>query len=148
MYFKPSAGIFVSGLLLSILGTIFGFIGMGVASSGSYYDDGRAVGGGTLVFLGFGVALTGIIMVYVGASRALKVIDALPSALKLVPLELQQQLAQQQQASRHQHQPNSPLPPQQQVQPPALQQRPYVAPKTPQHLVYNEPRGEQQPPVQ
>lgn len=136
MYFKPSAGIFVSGLLLSILGTIFGFIGLGVASSGSYYDSGRSVGGGTLVFLGFAAALAGVIMVYVGASRALKVIDALPAALKLVPLELQQQPASHQQPSRQQFQQGHPQP----------QQQPYVQPQTPQHLIYHEPRPEQQPP--
>lgn len=136
MQFKPSAGIFVSGLLMSILGSVFGFVGMGIASSGSYYDSGSSAGGGFLAFLGFATALVGTILVYVGATRALKIVDALPAVLNFAAYE----------QARYAPAP----PPAQQFQQPAPQQpqhQPYTPPQTPQHLVYNEPRAEQQPPV-
>lgn len=144
MQFKPSAGIFVTGLLMSIIGPVFGFIGINIASSArsSYYysDNGSSAGGGFLAFLGFATALVGIILVYVGATRALRIIDALPHVLNFQgqgqapQLPAPQPPAQQLQQS---------APPQQQPQPPA-----YTPPQTPQHLVYNERHQDQQPPVQ
>lgn len=138
MQFKPSASIFVTGLLMSILGPVFGLVGMGIADSGRYSDSGSSVGGGFLAFLGFATALVGIILVYVGATRALRIIDALPSALGF---------AGQGQAP---YAPTPQSPANQYVQPRPFQprQQPYTPPQTPQHLVYHEPRQEQQPPVQ
>ncbi|MDQ0924599.1 hypothetical protein QF038_003107 [Pseudarthrobacter sp. W1I19] len=146
MQFKPSAGIFVTGLVLSIIGTVFGFIGIGIAgSSRSYYSSGASAGGGFLAFLGFATALIGVVLIYVGASRALKIIDALPFVLNFN--------GQGQSSHIPAHQPATHQPSAQQIQqsPPApkpQQQQPNARPQTPQHLVYNEPQGEQQPPVQ
>jgi hypothetical protein len=141
MHFKPSAGIFVAGLLMSIIGPVIGFIGVGIASSSSrsyYSDSGSSVGGGFLAFLGFATALVGIILVYVGATRALRIIDALPHVLNF---------GGQGQPS---HVPASQPPAAmrfEQAQPPQPQQW-YTRPQTPQHLIYKEPHTEQQPPVQ
>lgn len=141
MQFKPSAGIFVTGLLMSILGPVFGSIGIGIASSAnrSYYSDsGSSVGGGFLAFLGFATAVVGIILVYIGATRALRIIDALPAALGFA--------GQGQAPFAAVAQP--PVTQYEQPRPPQPQQQPYTPPQTPQHLVYQEPRAEQQPPVQ
>lgn len=73
-------------------------------------------------------------MVYVGASRALKIIDALPAALGF---------AVQEQA----HHAPAPQPFAQQIKQPYPPQ-PYTPPQTPQHLVYHEPNNKQQPPGQ
>ncbi len=144
MQFKPSAGIFVAGLLMSIIGPVVGFIGIGIANSASrsyFYDSGSAAGGGFVAFLGFALALVGILLVYVGATRALRIIDALPHVLhfqgqgQASPVPAPQPPVQQPQQGYAQQ-------PQQQPQPPA-----YNPPQTPQHLVYNEQRNDQQPPI-
>ncbi|MFF2317510.1 hypothetical protein ACFVTE_14735 [Arthrobacter sp. NPDC058097] len=87
MQFKRSAGIFASGVLLSISGYIFGaiFAGAAAASASSYYSRGS---NGFLIFLavlGFGAALSGTIMMIVGAYRALVKIDALPVPVATAP---------------------------------------------------------------
>lgn len=135
MHFKPSAGIFVAGLFTSILGSVVGTVGIGVVSSSrSYYDSGSAAGGGFAVFLGFLAAFVGLIMVYVGATRALRILDALPAALGFA-VQGQGRYAPAHQQSVPQFQ--QPYPSQ-----------PYSPPQTPQHLVYKEPTNNQQPPVQ
>ena len=141
MQFKPSAGIFVTGLLLTIFGPAFGAVGVGVASSASRsypYDSGSAAAGGFVAFLGFATGLTGIILIYIGATRALRIIDALPHVLNF----------QGQGQAPHVPAPQAPVQQFQQPVPLLRQQQPYTRPQTPPHLVYNEPRTEQQPPVQ
>lgn len=143
MRFKPSAGIFVAGLLMSIIGPVFGFIGISIASSArsSYYysDNGSSTGGGFLAFLGFATALVGIILVYVGATRALRIIDALPYVLNF----------QGQVQAPHVPAPQPPVQaPEQSYAPQQPQPPAYKPPQTPQHLVYNEPHQDPQPPVQ
>ncbi|UKA55501.1 hypothetical protein LFT45_06155 [Arthrobacter sp. FW305-BF8] len=80
MQFKRSAGIFASGVLMSISGYIFGaiFAGAAAASASSYYSRGSNGFLIVLAVLGFGAALAGTIMMIVGAYRALVKIDALP----------------------------------------------------------------------
>jgi len=144
MQFKPSAGIFVAGLLMSIIGPVLGFMGVGIANSASrsyYSDSGSAAGGGFLAFLGFATALVGIILIYIGATRALRIIDALPHVLNFQGQGQAPHVPAPQPPAQQPQQSYTPQP-QQPPQPPT-----YTPPQTPQHLVYNETRNEQQPPV-
>lgn len=79
LQFKRSAGIFASGVFLSIAGYIFGaiFAGAAAASTSSYYGSSSSGPLVILAILGFGAALAGTIMMVVGAYRALVKIDAL-----------------------------------------------------------------------
>lgn len=129
MKFKLSAGIFVSGLLLIVLGTIVGFVGLLVTSTGGYYAGSQSAIGAFVAFIGFAGSLAGVIMMYVGAIRALRIIDALPGALSLSPQG---------------HAPINQAPIR---QPAAHQYQAYTRPQTPQHLVYEEERPGQRPPL-
>jgi outer membrane biosynthesis protein TonB len=93
------------------------------------------------------IALAGAIMIYVGASRALHVIDALPAALNLLLSEVQQQQAVQPQPKQNIQQ-EQPVQYEQPVQAQTPPPSPYVPPQTPQHLICNESRSEEQRPVQ
>ncbi|MDQ0865721.1 hypothetical protein [Arthrobacter globiformis] len=75
MNFKPSAGIFVAGLVTSFGGGLFWSMGMGMAATSS--------GGGPagMAFVGFAASVAGLIMLCIGATRALRIIDTLPAAL-------------------------------------------------------------------
>lgn len=78
MQFKKSANVFVSGLVLSFLGNVVGIIAAATASATSsryYGSNGAAI---VLAILGFIVGLVGLILLLVGAYRALVKIDALP----------------------------------------------------------------------
>lgn len=79
LQFKRSAGIFASGVFLSIAGYIFGaiFASSAAASASSYYGSSNTGPFVILAILGFGAALAGTIMTIVGAYRALVKIDAL-----------------------------------------------------------------------
>lgn len=85
MNFKPSAGIFVAGLATSFGGGLLLSMGMGMASGSS--------GGGAaaMAFLGFAASVAGLIMLCIGATRALRIIDALPAAFRTVNGSLGQQ---------------------------------------------------------
>jgi hypothetical protein len=119
MRFKPSAGIFVAGLVTMVVSGVFA---AGAMSS----SDGAGFG-----LLGFAGGIAGLIMLCVGAARALAIIDAIPAAFRSVSagqVPLQQAPAQQQ--------PIQQFP----------QQQPYSQPQPP---LYNpSPRYEQQPPAQ
>lgn len=85
MQFKPSAGIFSGGVVLFIIGSVFGLFATMtlISSSSSYY--GPSSGAITFTFLGWGAALTGTILVCVGITRALTKIDALPIHMAVGP---------------------------------------------------------------
>lgn len=65
MHFKPSAGIFVAGLATSFGGGLF--VATGIGNSG-------------MAFIGFAASVAGLVMMCIGATRALQIIDALPAA--------------------------------------------------------------------
>lgn len=75
MHFKPSAGIFVAGLATSVAGAIFAAMSMGMARTSSS-------GASMLALAGIAAAVAGLIMMCMGASRALKIIDTLPAAFR------------------------------------------------------------------
>lgn len=72
MQYKPSAGIFVGGLAASFGGTVFFML----ALQGS--NEGAAMG----AVIGIVVSIGGIVMLCIGAARALAIIDALPAAFR------------------------------------------------------------------
>jgi hypothetical protein len=72
MPFKPSAGIFVAGLATTVGSAVLA--AMATTSSGA----------GVMVLLGFAGGVAGLIMLCVGAARALAIIDALPAAFRAV----------------------------------------------------------------
>lgn len=72
MQFKQSAGIFVGGLAASFGGTLL--VLMATAANG----DGAALVG----LVGILVSVSGIVMLCVGAARALAIIDAIPAAFR------------------------------------------------------------------
>ncbi|ELT44822.1 hypothetical protein [Arthrobacter nitrophenolicus] len=106
MYFKPSAGIFVGGLATSFGGTLL--ILMAANSSGE--DT------GFMALAGVMAAIAGIIMLCIGAARALRIIDALPAAFR----NLDRAQASQQQAPAPQQSMGS--------QPPGYPQQGYIQP--------------------
>jgi hypothetical protein len=119
MRFKPSAGIFVAGLATMVVSGVF--VAGAMSSS-----DGAGFG-----LLGFAGGVAGLIMLCVGAARALAIIDAIPAAFRSVSAGQ----APLQQAPT----------PQQPIQ--QFPQQPYSQPQPP---VYNSPPRyeQQQPPVQ
>lgn len=108
MQFKPSAGIFVAGIATTIGGALLFLM---VATG-----DGEGMG---LAMIGLGASVAGVVMLCVGAARALAIIDALPAAFR--NLDRSQQ-------------PNQQFP----------QQQPYSQPQA----YEQQPHYEQQPPVQ
>lgn len=74
MQFKPSAGIFVAGIVISTVGTLVVLVGMNTSNSD----------GGLLSLLGFVASVVGVVLVCIGASRALAIIDAIPAAFRYV----------------------------------------------------------------
>jgi hypothetical protein len=72
MDFKPSAGIFVGGLAAAFGGTLLFLMGIQATDEGA----------GMMVLVGALVDLAGIIMLCIGAARALRIIDAIPYAFR------------------------------------------------------------------
>jgi Flp pilus assembly pilin Flp len=68
--FKPSAGIFVGGLAASFGGTLLVLL------------SAQAEEGAAMASVGLIVAVCGIVMLCIGAARALTIIDALPAAFR------------------------------------------------------------------
>ncbi|MFJ5693314.1 hypothetical protein ACIP9X_05610 [Arthrobacter sp. NPDC093125] len=77
MNFKPSAGIFVAGLVTSIAGALLAVIAAGISGSAS---SGAGAGAAGMGFVSFAVSVAGLVMMCVGARRALLIIDSLPAA--------------------------------------------------------------------
>lgn len=114
MQFKPSAGIFVAGLATAVGGGVIASIAMTTTSS---------EGAGLMGLLGFAAGVAGLVMLCVGAARALAIIDAIPAAFRNLssgqtPLQ----------------QPPAPRPANPQL-PPYAPQQPHVA----QNQGYNQP---------
>jgi predicted lipid-binding transport protein (Tim44 family) len=118
MRFKPSVGIFVGGLASTFGGAVLFLL---VATGG---DGGESMFMGLIGIL---VCIAGIVMLCVGAARALAIIDALPAAFR--NLDRQSPYGQ------------APQPPHQ-----TNWQQPHIQPPGPAHTP--PPRYEQQPPVQ
>jgi hypothetical protein len=72
MQFKPSAGVFVGGLA-TMVGSAFIFAIAMASSEGAFMG-----------LIGFAGGVAGLIMLCVGAARALAIIDALPAAFRNV----------------------------------------------------------------
>lgn len=89
MHFKPSAGIFVAGLATSFGGGLF--VAMGSGNSG-------------MAFIGAAVSVAGLVMMCIGATRALQIIDALPAAFRTINVGMGQP-QQQAPAPQFQNQP-------------------------------------------
>lgn len=72
MQYKPSAGIFVGGLAASFGGTVFFMLAL----------QGDSEGAAAAALIGVLVSIGGIVMLCIGAARALAIIDALPAAFR------------------------------------------------------------------
>ncbi|CAM3125594.1 hypothetical protein PSET11_01358 [Arthrobacter ulcerisalmonis] len=70
MQYKPSAGIFIGGLVLSFAGVTFMLLGNLVEEPA------------VAILLGMLGLLVGLVLLCVGASRALVIIDQLPAAFR------------------------------------------------------------------
>lgn len=79
MQFKPSAGIFVAGLVTSIVGVLLAVMAVGISGSAS---SGAGAGAAGLGFVSFAASVAGLVMMCIGAYRALRIIDSLPGALR------------------------------------------------------------------
>lgn len=72
MLFKPSKGIFVGGIVASFCGWLF--FSMALAGTG---EDANL-----MMLLAVGLSVAGLVMLCVGAARALEIIDAIPAAFR------------------------------------------------------------------
>lgn len=135
MKFKDSAFIFVTGFVLFVIGgfvNVFGITGaMTSTLTRSIYSSSSSSGYGVLTLIGSLLALVGLIQMCMGAYRALAKIDALPVPAHVASVGTSTSPVEPAEAGVLSSHPQTPTPP-----------------LTPQHLVYIEQRGEQQPPVQ
>lgn len=83
MQFKKSAGVFLTGLILSVVGGVGATISASIAAAAAaarslYSSSGGSTGAAVMAFIFGLLSLIGFIMLCQGAYRALVKIDALP----------------------------------------------------------------------